>query len=116
MTIRFQADADLNQNIIAGLLRREPFIDLQTAETAGFRRRDDPAVLRRAAQDGRLLVSHDRKTMPLHFAKFISNNISPGVLIVPQRLSVRTAIEELLMVWSGSEADKWVNRICILPL
>ena len=116
MTIRFQADADLNQNIIAGLLRREPFIDFQTAETADFRSRDDPAVLRRAAQDGRLLVSHDRKTMPLHFAKFISNNISPGVLIVPQRLSIRTAIEELLMVWSGSEADEWVNRICILPL
>lgn len=116
MTIRFQADADLNQNIIAGLLRREPFIDFQTAETAGFRSRDDPAVLRRAAQDGRLLVSHDRKTMPLHFAIFISNNVSPGVLIVPQRLSVRTAIEELLMVWSGSEADEWVNRICILPL
>jgi len=116
VTIRFQADADLNQNIIAGLLRREPFIDFQTAETAGFRSRDDPAVLRRAAQDGRLLVSHDRKTMPLHFAIFISNNVSPGVLIVPQRLSVRTAIEELLMVWSGSEADEWVNRICILPL
>ena len=83
MTIRFQVDADLNQNIIAGLLRREPFIDFQTAETAGFRSRDDPAVLRRAAQDGRLLVSHDRKTMPLHFAIFISNNVSPGVLIVP---------------------------------
>jgi hypothetical protein len=31
MTIRFQADADFNQNIVSGVLRREPRIDFQTA-------------------------------------------------------------------------------------
>lgn len=30
MTVRFQADADLNAEIVAGVLRREPSIDFQT--------------------------------------------------------------------------------------
>ncbi|MEM7594392.1 MAG: hypothetical protein AAF383_23265 [Cyanobacteria bacterium P01_A01_bin.83] len=34
MIIRCQADADLNQNIITGVLRREPTINFQTATTA----------------------------------------------------------------------------------
>jgi hypothetical protein len=113
---RFQADADLDEDIVTGLLRRETYIDFQTAEAAGLRGRVDSEVLLLAAREGRLLVSHDRKTMPLHFAQFISDNTSPGVLIVPQRLSIRSAIEELLMVWAASEAEEWVNRICILPL
>ncbi len=31
MKIRFQADADLNQAIVTGILRREPIVDFQTA-------------------------------------------------------------------------------------
>ena len=34
MTIKFQADADLNQNIVTGILRRESAIDFKTALTA----------------------------------------------------------------------------------
>jgi len=34
MTARFQADADLNMEIVAGGLRREPSIDFQTADEA----------------------------------------------------------------------------------
>ena len=68
MKPRFQADADLDEDIVTGLLRREAYIDFQTAEAAGLRARVDPEVLHLAAREGRLLVSHDRKTMPLHFA------------------------------------------------
>jgi hypothetical protein len=33
---RFQADADLNEDIVKGVLRREPGIDFQTATSAGL--------------------------------------------------------------------------------
>ncbi len=36
MTVRFQADADLKAEIVAGVLRREPSIDFQTADEAKF--------------------------------------------------------------------------------
>jgi hypothetical protein len=37
MKIRFQADADLNEDILLGLTRLEPQIDFQTASEAGLR-------------------------------------------------------------------------------
>jgi predicted nuclease of predicted toxin-antitoxin system len=116
MTVRFQADADLNAEIVAGVLRREPSIDFQTADEANLRRVPDPEVLALAAQEDRILVTHDRRTMPRHFADFILYHSSPGVFIIPQTLSVRVAIEELLLVWAASESAEWRNLIVGLPL
>ena len=116
MTVRFQADADLNTEIVAGVLRREPSIDFQTADEANVRGVPDPEVLALAAPEGRLLVAHDRRTMPKHFADFILHHSSPGVFIIAQTLSVRVAIEELLLVWAASERAEWRNLIVELPL
>lgn len=116
MIVRFQADADLNQIILLATIRREPAIDFQTAMAADLSGVADPEVLARAAADGRVLVTHDRKTMPQHFAEFIAREASPGLLIVPQSLSVAAAVEDLILIWSATEAEEWVNRISILPL
>lgn len=116
MKVRFQADADLNQTILLATIRREPAIDFQTAMTAGLPGLVDPEVLARAATDGRVLVTHDRKTMPRHFAEFIARETSPGLLVIPQSLSVAAAVEELILIWSATEAEAWVNRISVLPL
>ena len=116
MKIRFQADADLDEDIVTGLLRREPGIDFQTASEAGFQAIDDKNVLARAAAEGRLLVSHDRKTMPRHFADFILRKESSGLLIVSQKTTTVAAIEELLLIWTASDAEEWINRIAVIPL
>jgi len=116
MKIRFQADADLNQIIVLATIRREPDIDFLTADTADLAGRTDPAVLAVAAREGRVLVSHDQKTMPQHFADFIAYTSCPGVLIIPQHLSIAVAVEDLLLIWFLTEAEEWVNRIRYLPL
>jgi predicted nuclease of predicted toxin-antitoxin system len=116
MKVRFQSDADFNEEIVSGMLRREPEVDFQTSEEAELRGRPDPEVLARAAREGRILVSHDRRTMPRHFADFIQQHErSPGVIIISQRVSVRRAIEELLLIWEASEGEEWVNLIIELP-
>lgn len=116
MKVRFQADADLNRHIITAVKRREPTVDFQTAHEAGLTGLDDPGVLAFAASEGRIIVSHDRQTMPQHFAEFIERRTSPGLLIVPQYLPVSAAAEELLLIWIASEAEEWVNQISSLPL
>jgi predicted nuclease of predicted toxin-antitoxin system len=116
MTVRFQADADLNAEIVAGVLRREPSIDFQMADEANLRRLRDPEVLTLAAQESRIVVTHDRRTMPRHFADFILHHSSPGVFIIAQTVSVRIAIKELLLVWAASESEEWRNLIVELPL
>lgn len=116
MKIRFQADADLNQNIVKATLRREPSIDFQTAHTAGLEGLDDNAVLALATEQGRVLVTHDRKTMPHHFGEFILSKTSPGVLIIPQKLPISQAVDDLVLIWAATEAEEWVNRIFVLPI
>jgi hypothetical protein len=116
MKIRFLADADLNHDVVKGVLRREPAIDFRRADSAGLRGLSDLAVLGFAASEARVLVSHDRKTMPHAFAEWVSTKSSPEVFIISQRADLRSVIEDLLLVWTTSDAEEWTNRICTLPL
>ena len=43
--MRFQADADLNEDIVLGSTRLEPEVDFQTATEAGLRGLVSPEVL-----------------------------------------------------------------------
>src|SRR5437879_6382863 len=91
--VRFLADADLNKAIVSGVLRREPSIDFLTAQAAGLRRMKDPEVLALAAEQQRVLASHDVGTMPAHFRAFRNaGKRSAGVFLIPQTLDVGTAI------------------------
>ena len=116
MKVRFLADYNFNGEIVDGLLRRQPTVDLRSGHEAGLEGIPDPDVLAKAAVEGRILITHDYRTMPRHFAEFLSEHASPGVFIFPQQIAISSAIEELLLIWSASEAEEWVNRILYLPL
>jgi hypothetical protein len=112
--IRYQADADLNANIIRAVRRMEPEIEFKTATEAGLEGVPDSDVLILAADAGRILVSHDMRTMPIHFAEHIMGRTSPGVIILPQSLPIREAAENLVLIWAATKAEEWVNRIFLL--
>ena len=116
MKIRFQADADLNQLIVKATLRLAPEIDFQTAHAADLAGLNDVAVLRLAAEHGRVLVSHDRRTMPHYFGQFIVEQRSPGLLIVSRKQPIARIAEDIFLIWSASTADEWVDHIRWLPL
>jgi predicted nuclease of predicted toxin-antitoxin system len=116
MPIRFQADADLNQIIVSAVLRRVPAIDFRTATTAGLAGLKDREVLALAARDGRILVTHDQATMPRHFGDFARLQFSPGLIVVPQHLAVGDVAEDLILVWTVTQADEWTDRIAFLPI
>ena len=117
MSIRFQADNDLKRIIVDATLRREPGIDFQTAQAAGLDGFDDESVLGHAAEQGRILVSHDKRTMPLRFAEFIRRGgTSPGLLLViPQNAPVRDVAETLILIWSDNRPEAWVNLAAKIP-
>lgn len=111
MKARFLADANLNQNIVSGVLRQVPEVDFQTAHEANLHGLPDPQVLALAAREGRILVTQDQRTMPTYFGEFIKANNSPGVLIIPQKRPTRLAIEALILVWMASDGEEYVNSI-----
>lgn len=115
-SIQFQADADLNQAIVTGVIRRQPNINFQTATEANLEGLQDLEVLALSARQQRILVTHDRRTMPAEFAEFMVNSQSSGVLIVSRKTALETIIEELILVWSITTAEEWINRIAKIPL
>ena len=76
----------------------------------------DIEVLSIAAELGRILVSHDRRTMPAEFACFSPAQPSPGLIIVDQDMDIGQGIEELLMIWAATDAEEWQGKIAYLPI
>src|SRR5580700_10190464 len=60
---RLAFDENFNNNVLRGLLRRRPLLDILRIQDAGLAGRDDPAVIAWAAEQGRILVSHDVSTL-----------------------------------------------------
>jgi hypothetical protein len=116
MRPKFQADADLDGRVVRGLKRALPEIDIRTAVEAELAGALDRDVLRIAAEGGRVLVSQDRRTMPGHFQRFVAGAKSPGVILIREGTSIAAAIEDLVLIWSASEADEWTDRLLWIPL
>jgi hypothetical protein len=116
MRVLFQADADPDGRILRGLRRTAPEIDIRTASEAGLAGLNDPDVLRISADSGRILVSQDRRTMPAHFARYVKGAHSPGVILLREATPIASAIKELVLIWSASEAEDWIGRLVWIPL
>ena len=116
MKVRFQADANLDARIVRGLKRRQPDIDFRSAEEARLRGLADQEVLGLSAAANRILVTHDRRTMPGHFEQFITGQESTGVIVIAKDVSIGAAVDELLLVWAATEAEEWRNRLVWIPL
>ena len=54
--------------------------------------------------------------MPAHFARFLSNRSSPGLIIVDQDLDIGRSIEELLLIWTATDIDEWKDKIGYVPI
>jgi hypothetical protein len=113
---KFIADADLNQDVIDGVLRRSPDCDFLNADEGGTRGLDDPSILRLAPATDRIVVSHDRNTMTAHFYRFLEQSPSPGLIIVRQSLDFGEVVEQIVLFSEASDADELRGFITWLPL
>jgi hypothetical protein len=39
-----------------------------------------------------------------------------GFVLISQKVSVAESIEEIVLIWSASEADEWIGQLVWLPL
>ena len=56
------ADENFNNDIVRGLLRRKPDLDIVRLQDVDLSGADDPTVLEWAAQENRVLLTHDVTT------------------------------------------------------
>lgn len=74
MKVLYQADNDLRKAIVRGAVRREPQMNFRSAQSARIDGVSDLDVLAFAADEGRILVSHDFQTMPKYFRQFTQSH------------------------------------------
>ena len=115
--LRLAADENLNGDIVRGLLRRNPEVDIVRIQDVGLLGADDPRVLAWAATEKRILVTHDGRTVPRYAIQRVSaGRPMPGAFIVPRSLSVGGAIEDLLLLCECSLEGEWEGIVLYLPL
>ena len=111
--LKILLDNDFNHRILRGLRRRLPELDSLAASEIGLRTAHDIGLLRWAAANKRRLITHDRATMPDHFA-LSRGEVVNGILIVPQSMAIGVALDEIELFVLCEEHGDWVNRLQIL--
>jgi len=114
--LRLLADENFHGDAVDGLLARRPGLDLVRVQDVGLRGVKDPDLLAWAAANGRILLTHDKTTVP-DFAneQVRAGKPMPGVFVA-HRMTIRDIIEEVLILDAASEQAEWENRVIFLPL
>lgn len=115
--LRLATDEDFNNRIVRGLLRRQPDLDVVRVQDAGLAGKSDEDVLAWAANEGRILITHDVTTMrQTAYDRIAAGLPMPGVFEVSQDVSIGKALDELLLLVLCSDQDEWEGQVRFLPL
>lgn len=115
--LRFLADENFNERVVRGILRQNPNVDIVRVRDVGLSEADDPTVLEWAAQQGRVVLTHDVATMTRFAYERIQAGLPmPGVFEVSRRVTVGLAIEEILLLAECSLEGEWEGQVRFLPL
>jgi predicted nuclease of predicted toxin-antitoxin system len=78
--LRFLADENFNNDILRGLLRRQPDLDVVRVQDIGLSGAADPTLLGWAAQQGRIILTHDVTTMTRYAYERVQAGQCPACL------------------------------------
>ncbi len=115
--LRLAADENFNNRIVRGLLHRKPDLDIVRIQDIGLSGADDQAVLEWAAQEERVLLTHDVRTITQYaYERVDAGQLMPGVFEVSPDMSIGGAIEDILLLAEYSLDDEWQGQVRYLPL
>jgi predicted nuclease of predicted toxin-antitoxin system len=112
--LRLASDADVHGDIVRGLRRRLPEIDLVRAQDALPEGAADPEVLAWAAADNRVLITNDRNTM-VGFAwqRVAMGEPVPGLIATTLEQSIRSAIDDILLIVQYMAEDEIKDQVVV---
>jgi len=114
--VRLLADENFHGDAIDSLLARRPELDLVRVQDVGLASMEDPAVLAWAAANDRILLTHDKATIPGHaYDRVRSGEPMPGVFVA-HGMTVGDIIDEVLLIDEASEQAYWTDQVIFLPL
>jgi len=98
-------------------MRRQPDIDIIRVQDVGLSGDDDPIVLEWAAQEGRILLTHDVATITRYaYERIAAGQPMPGVVEVTSDAPIGRVIEDILVLLACSLEGELEGQIQYLPL
>jgi hypothetical protein len=99
MPVKFATDENFNNNILRGLQRRQPMLDILRIQDVDLSGVDDPVILEWAAQQQRVLLTHDARTMPKFAYERLDRALAvSGVVVIKSEAPIRQVIEDILIL------------------
>jgi len=115
--LSFASDENFNNDIVRGLLRRQPELDIVRVQDVGLSGASDPDVLEWAALEGRILLTHDSTTLiDYAYVRVKAGKFMPGVIEIPDDVPIGKAIEDILLIAEASQKGEWEGLVIYLPL
>lgn len=115
--ISLLTDENFDGDILRGLVRRMPSLDVVRVQDVGLVETPDPTILAWAAAEERILLTHDRDTVPgFVYDRVRSGQPMPGVFLVSDQMPRGQAIEELLLAIECYTADDCKDMVRHFPL
>jgi hypothetical protein len=119
--LRLASDADVHGDIIRGLrqrLEKSKEGDLVRTQDAMPQDTPDPQVLEWAAQENRILITNDRRTMlDFVYKRIAAGQTVPGVIVTSRKQSIGAAIEDILLIAECVSEEEIRDKVVIyLPL
>ncbi len=112
--LRLASDADVNGDIIRGIRRRMPEIDLERAQDALPEGAADKVVLAWAAEQTRILITNDRNTMiACAYERLDAGQNVPGLIVTTNQQSVGSAIDDILLIAECMSEDEIKERVVV---
>ena len=115
--LRLLADENFNGDIVRALLLRQPDLDIVRVQDVGLAGVSDPDILTWAAANDRIILTHDRATLPDYaYERLAAGENMPGVFILNDRFPIGEATREILLIIAVSQQPEWSDRVVYLPL
>src|SRR4051812_12626324 len=110
--LRFAADENFNNDIVRGVLRRNPTLDIVRVQDAGLSNTEDPIILEWAAAEGRVFLTHDVATITRYAYDRVQLGLSmPGVFEITRKVPIGQVIEDILLLAECSLNGEWEGQV-----
>jgi len=116
--LRLASDADVHGDIVRGLRRRLPGIDLVRAQEVLPEGTPDPEVLAWAAAENRILLTNDRNTMVgFAYQRVAAGEPVPGLIATTNEQVIGLAIDDILVIAECMPEKEIKDQVVVfLPL
>lgn len=119
MSLKYLLDENVNPLYRTQLQLKKPDLVVWIVSDPGTPSRGtlDPEILCWCEEKGFILVTNNRKSMPVHLAEHLSRDRHvTGIIILNSKLSIGENLEELILIAEAAFEDEYQDQIINLPL